>query len=398
MARADLHDRIQAERRLRTALGRAGAPAPVERRDGTRVQVGGRWLAGFSGHDYLGLAQQFEVAAALQDTAAREGVGAGGTPAAGIRHALHVQLEREIADWLEYPAALLFADAYLANLAVQQALLGEEGDVCVHDRLNRPSLFDATRLAGCRLRRYPHRDPEGALRQLELAGTGAALLASEGVFAIDGEIAPLRALTLAGQMQRALVYVDDAHGIGVLGPQGRGSVADAGLGVAQVPLLGIALDTALGGAGAVVVGESALIEHLAETARPWLLGGAPALPMAAAMRVAVRLARRDDWRRERLAERIAGFRRHAQRLGLRTAAGDTPIQLLAFGDEARPDAIAAQLDEAGYRVTAMRPPAVPEGHARLRITLSALHTEEQVAGLAEAIARVRDRLPLAAAG
>src|SRR5690606_32355327 len=151
-------------------------------------------------------------------------------------HALHAQLEQEMADWLGYPRALLFDSGYAANLAVQQALLGEDGDVCVQDRLNHASLLDATRLAGCRLRRYPHLDSEGAMRQLKHTPEDGAMLATEGVFSMDGDIAPLRSLALVARLQQALCYVDDAHGVGVVGDGGRGCVADAGLGVNEVPL------------------------------------------------------------------------------------------------------------------------------------------------------------------
>ena len=170
MARPDLHDRIQNQRRLREAQGRVRVRRTVGRRDGVRVEVDGKWLAGFCSNDYLGLSQQFEVTAALQDAASREGAGGTASHLVCGHHALHEQLEREMADWLGYPRALLFDSGFMANLAVQQALLSEDNDVCVQDRLNHASLLDATRLAGCRLRRYPHLDSEGAMRQLKKIG------------------------------------------------------------------------------------------------------------------------------------------------------------------------------------------------------------------------------------
>jgi 8-amino-7-oxononanoate synthase len=390
MARTDLHDRIQTLRTLRVAQARVRTRRTVGRRDGVRLEIDGHWLTGFCSNDYLGLAQQFEVVAALQDAASREGAGSTASHLICGHHALHEALEREIAEWLGYPRALLFGSGFIANLAVQQALLSEEDDVCVQDRLNHASLLDATRLAGARLRRYPHLDAEGAMRQLKGAADGAAMLVSDGVFSMDGDIAPLRSLSLVARMQQALFYVDDAHGIGVLGPHGRGSVAEAGLSVQEVPLQLITLGKALGGYGAVVVGEDALVQHLAETARPYIYTTALPPAQAAASLAAVRLARRDEWRREKLTTLIAAFRDGARRHGLELMASDTPIQPLLCGDEAATLAMSASLENAGFLVGAIRPPTVPEGKARLRVTLSALHTPQQVEALIEATARARD--------
>ncbi|OZB52235.1 MAG: 8-amino-7-oxononanoate synthase [Stenotrophomonas sp. 14-69-23] len=392
MARPDLLARLQDQRKLRQAQGRIRVRRSVGRRDGVRLEVGGKWLTGFCSNDYLGLSQQFEVVAALQDAAGREGAGSTASHLVCGHHVLHEQLEHEMADWLGYPRALLFDSGFMANLAVQQALLSEESDVCVQDRLNHASLLDATRLAGCRLRRYPHLDSEGAMRQLKNAADGAAMLATDGVFSMDGDVAPLRSLSLVARMQEALFYVDDAHGIGVVGEHGRGCVADAGLGVNEVPLQLATLGKALGGHGAVVLGEDSLIQHLAETARPYIYTTALPPAQAAASLAAVKLARRDHWRREKLAELIATFRDGARRNGLELMPSETPIQPLLCGDEATVMALATALEQSGFMVGAIRPPTVPEGRARLRITLSALHTIEQVQTLVEATARARDLL------
>lgn len=392
MARPDLLARLQDQRKLREAQGRIRVRRSVARRDGVRLDVGGKWLTGFCSNDYLGLSQQFEVVAALQDAAGREGAGSTASHLVCGHHVLHEQLEREMADWLGYPRALLFDSGFMANLAVQQALLSEDSDVCVQDRLNHASLLDATRLAGCRLRRYPHLDSEGAMRQLKNAADGAAMLATDGVFSMDGDIAPLRSLSLVARMQEALFYVDDAHGIGVVGEHGRGCVADAGLGVNEVPLQLATLGKALGSHGAVVLGEENLIQHLAETARPYIYTTALPPAQAAASLAAVKLARRDHWRREKLVELIAAFRDGARRNGLELMPSDTPIQPLLCGDEATVMALGAALEQSGFLVGAIRPPTVPEGRARLRITLSALHTVEQVKALVDATARARDLL------
>ena len=390
MSRPDLHQRVEDLRRLRVEQGRVRVRRTVSRRDGVRVEIDGRTLTEFCSNDYLGLAQQFEVVSALQDGAARDGAGAGASHLVSGHHAAHEALERELAEWLGYPRGLLFGSGFLANLAVQQALLLEDGDLCVQDRLNHASLLDASHLAGCRLRRYPHGDAEGALRQLRHAPEGAAMLATDGVFSMDGDVAPLRALTLVARMQQALLYVDDAHGVGVRGPDGRGSVAEAGLGPAEVPLQLATLGKALGGYGAVVVGDEALVQHLAETARPYIYTTALPPAQAAAALVAVRQARRDHWRREKLQALVDRFRAGASRHGLPLMQSDSPIQPLLGGDDASALALSAALESAGFLVTAIRPPTVAEGKARLRVTLSALHSPQDVDALVDALARSWD--------
>ncbi len=396
MPRPDLHERIAAAHARRAAQQRLRTRRTVLRRDGARCEVVGadgqpRWLRNFCSNDYLGLSQQFAVTNAAQERLAREGAGGTASHLVCGHAAAHEALEREIADWLQTPRALLFGSGYLANLAVVQALLGA-GDVCVQDRRNHASLIDAARLAGCALRRYPHADPEAALRQLRAAPEGAAMVATDGVFSMDGDIAPLRALALIAHVQRALLYVDDAHGIGVLGPEGRGSVADAGLTVEQVPLQLATLGKALGGYGAVVAGEADLIEHLAQTARPYIYTTALPPAQAAAALAAAKLARREAWRREKLHAGIARFREAAARRGFELLPSDTPIQPLPCGSEAAALAMAAALEQAGFWVVAIRPPTVPEGGSRLRIALSALHTPQDIDALVEALARARDAI------
>ncbi|TDK23105.1 8-amino-7-oxononanoate synthase [Luteimonas aestuarii] len=398
--RTDLRQRIAAQRAEREARALLRTRRTVLRRDGMRCEVQDgngtpRWLTNFCGNDYLGLAQQFAVAAALQDASSRMGTGAAASHLVCGHHAAHEALEREVAEWLEVPAALLFGNGYLANLAVVQSLLGDN-DVCVQDRLNHASLVDAARLSGCRLRRYPHADAEGALRQLRASPGGAAMLATDGVFSMDGDVAPLRELSLAARMQKALLYVDDAHGIGVLGPDGRGSVAEAGLDLRAAPLRLATLGKALGGYGAMVVGDAELVRHLAETARPYIYTTALPPAQAAATLAAVKLARREAWRREKLAALVARFRADAQRHGLELMPSDTPIQPVLCGGNATALAMSASLERDGFWVAAIRPPTVPEGRARLRVTLSAAHTDADVDALVDALAVARNRVGAAA--
>lgn len=389
MARTDFRQRIAAARAERIAHARVRTRRTATRRDGVRFEVDGQWLTGFCSNDYLGLSQHFAVVNALQDAASREGAGGVASHLVCGHHVMHTALEYEVAEWLGAPRALLFGSGFIANLAVLQALLGE-GDACVQDRLNHASLLDAARLAGCRLRRYPHADAEGALRQLRASPDGAAMLATDGVFSMDGDVAPLRQLALVARAQDALLYVDDAHGAGVLGPEGRGSVAAAGLDVDAVPLRLVTLGKALGSHGALVAGDADLIRHLAETARPYLYTTALPPAQAAASLAAVKLARRDQWRRDRLAAHVARFRQGASRRGFEPMPSETPIQPLPCGEDARAVAFAQALEAQGIWVAAIRPPTVPEGQARLRIAFSALHTGEDVDALLEALEWARD--------
>jgi 8-amino-7-oxononanoate synthase len=391
MPRPEIADRIEAQRIEREAHGRTRMRRSVARRDGVGCEVDGRWLLDFCGNDYLGLAQHFAVVDALQDNAARNGAGGVASHLVCGHHVTHDALEREMADWLGTPRALLFGSGYAANLAVVQSLLGD-GDACVQDKLNHASLIDAARLSGCRLRRYPHGDVEGAIRQLRALPEGAAMIATDGVFSMDGDLAPLRELALVARAQHALMYVDDAHGVGVHGPDGRGSAAAARLDVGQVPLQLATLGKALGSHGAVLCGDAALIQHIAETARPYIYSTAMPPAQAAASLAAVRLARREQWRRDKLQESIAHFRAGAQQRGLPLLPSDSPIQPLMCGDDRVATALSAALEARGFWVAAIRPPTVPEGGARLRITISAGHDRLQLDALLHVIEQARDQI------
>ncbi|HBD20872.1 MAG TPA: 8-amino-7-oxononanoate synthase [Arenimonas sp.] len=385
MPRIRLADRVAIARAERTANAALRPRREISAREGCRVVIDGRTLTSFCGNDYLGLGQHLDVVSAFQEASAWHGVGSTGSALVTGHHAEHAAFEREMAQWLGFERALFFGSGYQANLAVMQSLLAE-GDVCVQDKLNHACLIDGARLAGCELKRYPHLDVEAALRQLMSRRDGAAMLATDGVFSMDGDRAPLADLALVARAQDALLYVDDAHGIGVLGPEGRGSLAVAGLGAREVPLLLVPLGKAFGGQGAVLLGSEALVGHVAETARPYLFSTAPAPAMAAAMRASLKLIRTESWRRAKLASLVARFRRGAAALGLPLQESFTPIQPVVLGDNARALAASRSLEAQGYMVSAIRPPTVPEGQARLRVTLSVDHGETDVDGLLAALA------------
>lgn len=392
MPRIRLADRVAIARAERTANAALRPRREISAREGCRVIIDGRTLTSFCGNDYLGLGQHLDVVSAYQEASAWHGVGSTGSALVTGHHAEHAAFEREMAQWLGYERGLFMGSGYQANLAVMQSLLAE-GDVCVQDKLNHACLIDGARLAGCELKRYPHLDVEAALRQLMSRRDGAAMLATDGVFSMDGDRAPLADLALVARAQDALLYVDDAHGIGVLGPEGRGSLAVAGLGAREVPLLLVPLGKAFGGQGAVLLGSEALVGHVAETARPYLFSTAPAPAMAAAMRASLKLIRTEAWRRAKLASLVARFRRGAAALGLPLQESFTPIQPVVLGDNARALAASRSLEAQGYLVSAIRPPTVPEGQARLRVTLSVDHGEAEVDGLLAALAEAVKSAP-----
>ncbi len=392
MGRIRFADRLALARTERAARDALRPRRVIEGREGTRVLVDGRPLVNFCGNDYLGLGQHLDLVAALQEGAAWHGVGSTGSALVCGHHAEHAALEKDFAQWLGYERGLYFGSGYQANLAVMQSLLAE-GDVCVQDKLNHACLLDGARLSGAELKRYPHGDVEAAMRQLMSRREGAAMLATDGVFSMDGDQAPLADLALVARAQDALLYVDDAHGIGVLGPEGRGSLAVASLGAREVPLLLLPLGKAFGGQGAMLLGSTALVEHVAETARPYLFTTAPAPAMAAAMRASLKLVRKEAWRRAKLMSLVMRFRRGAAARGLPLQESFTPIQPLVLGDNASALAASKALEAAGFLVAAIRPPTVPEGQARLRITLSADHAEADIDGLLEALARAVNDSP-----
>ena len=351
------------------------------------LRIDGRELVAFCSNDYLGLAAEPRVVQALQDGAGRWGAGSGAAHLVTGHSAAHHALEEELAAFTQRPRALLFSTGYMANLGVLSALLGR-GDTAVEDRFNHASLIDAGLLSRARLRRYAHADAVAAEAMLADA-VGETLVASDGVFSMDGDLAPLPELAAAARRRGAWLMVDDAHGLGVLGENGRGSLSYYGLGIAEAPILLGTLGKAFGTFGAFVAGSEELIETLIQDARPYVYTTAPPPAVAEATRVAVRLAQAEDWRRERLAALVARFRAGAAAIGLPLLPSRTPIQPVLLGDAARALAWSAALEARGLLVTAIRPPTVPSASARLRVTLSAAHTEAQVDRLIEAFASVQ---------
>lgn len=355
--------------------------------DGVVAIVEGAPRTVFCSNDYLGLAHHPRVIAALRDAATHYGVGSGASHLVTGHSIEHQALEEELAAFSGRERALLFSTGYMANIGVASALIGR-ADHVFEDRLNHASLLDAGLLSGARFSRYAHCDTAALEARLAELESGTALVMTDGVFSMDGDIAPLDALAQVAQAKRAWLMVDDAHGIGVLGRSGRGTLEHFGLDARRVPILMGTLGKACGTFGAFVAGAEDLIEYLIQRARTHIYTTALPAAVACATRMALRLVDEESWRRERLSANVAHFRSLAQDAGIELAASQTPIQPIVLGTAERALAVSEALWQRGFWVTAIRPPTVPEGTARLRITLSAAHRDEQIDRLVEALADV----------
>ncbi|GLX89315.1 8-amino-7-oxononanoate synthase [Pseudomonas weihenstephanensis] len=355
----------------------------LESPQGPQVVVDGQPLLAFCSNDYLGLANHPQVIEAWQAGASRWGVG-GGASHLVIGHSRpHHALEEALAEFTARPRALLFSNGYMANMGAVTALAGQ-GDTVLEDRLNHASLLDAGLLSGARFSRYLHNDAASMASRLEKA-VGHTLVVTDGVFSMDGDVANLPALVHEARAKGAWLMVDDAHGFGPLGATGGGIVEHFGLSQHDVPVLVGTLGKAFGTSGAFVAGSEALIESLIQFARPYIYTTSQPPALACATLKSLELLRSEHWRREHLNALIRQFRAGAQQIGLQLMDSFTPIQPIMIGDSAEAVRLSQQLRERGVLVTAIRPPTVPVGSARLRVTLSAAHTEAQVQLLLNAL-------------
>ena len=355
----------------------------LESPQGPQVVVDGQPLLAFCSNDYLGLANHPQVIEAWQAGASRWGVG-GGASHLVIGHSRpHHALEEALAEFTARPRALLFSNGYMANMGAVTALAGQ-GDTVLEDRLNHASLLDAGLLSGARFSRYLHNDAASLASRLEKA-VGHTLVVTDGVFSMDGDVANLPALAREARAKGAWLMVDDAHGFGPLGATGGGIVEHFGLSQHDVPVLVGTLGKAFGTSGAFVAGSEALIESLIQFARPYIYTTSQPPALACATLKSLELLRSEHWRREHLNTLIRQFRAGAQQIGLQLMDSFTPIQPIMIGESAEAMRLSQQLRERGVLVTAIRPPTVPVGSARLRVTLSAAHTEAQVQLLLNAL-------------
>ncbi|MGB7904150.1 MAG: 8-amino-7-oxononanoate synthase [Steroidobacteraceae bacterium] len=389
MSRADA--RLAEELAQQAAAGRSRRRRTVEAREpgGVRVTVEGRECLAFCSNDYLGLADHPRIVAAFCEAARRWGVGSGASHLVSGHDAEHHALEEELAQFVARPRALLFSTGYMANLAIASVLVGR-GDAVLEDRLNHASLLDAGLGSGARFARFTHCDVAALRARLSKIGaTARTLVMTDGVFSMDGDVAPLREVAAACRETAAQLVVDDAHGFGVLGANGAGAVEEAGLDVDDVPILMCTLGKATGTFGAFVAGSPVLIESLLQRARTYIYTTALPPAIAAATRESLRVMRDEPWRRSLVLEHAARFRAGLTDLGLASLPSRTPIQPVLVGADDAAVNVSNALFEQGFWVPAIRPPTVPAGTARLRFTFSASHTSTQVEQLLAALRALR---------
>jgi 8-amino-7-oxononanoate synthase len=377
---------LERARVARAAAGLGRARRTLSSPQGARVVVDGRELVAFASNDYLGLANDPVIVAAAREGASRFGVGAGASHLVSGHFSPHALLETELAAFVRPCAgarAVTFSTGYLANLALLTTLCGRE-DAIFADRLNHACLNDGALLSRARLIRYPHRDVEALRGRLGAAKARRKVIATDAVFSMDGDLAPLPHLLALADEFDATLLVDDAHGFGVLG-DGRGTLAHFGLASERIVYMGT-LGKAAGVAGAFVAAHPAVIEALVQTARPYIYTTAPPPLLASALRASLAIIRDDAARRTHLVSLIARFRERMSPLPWLLADSKTAIQPLIVGANATVVALADALWARGFWVPAIRPPTVPQGTARLRIALSAAHSAADVDALAAALA------------
>jgi 8-amino-7-oxononanoate synthase len=356
---------------------------------GPHVRVDGRELLAFCSNDYLGLAAGQALVQALQDGARRWGVGSGASHLVSGHYAVHDALEARLAAFVGCERALYFSTGYMANAGILPALVGR-GDAVFADRLNHASLIDGALLTRADVHRYPHVDLSALERMLAASNARRKLIVTDSVFSMDGDVAPLAGLLALAERFDAWLVIDDAHGFGVLGPQGRGTVAEAALASWRLIYMGT-LGKAAGVAGAFVAGHADVIEWLVQRARTYIFttGAPPAV--AQALLKSVDLIEAGDARRSHLAALIAQLQGELRLRRWQVLPSRTPIQPVVIGDNAETVAVARALWDSGLWVPAIRPPTVPAGSARLRITLSASHTRNDVTRLAHALNELEAR-------
>lgn len=358
---------------------------PWQQASATQLTYDDSLLLNFASNDYLGLARHPEVKQAAVEALQVAGVGSTSAALVCGQSRYHSALEERLAAFLGKPKALLFNSGYSANLAVLSTFLNTQSAV-FQDRLNHASLLEGGLHSGAYFRRYRHGDM-AHLEQLLSQQQRHTLVATDGVFSMDGDIAPLPALLSLCQQHKALLYVDDAHGFGVLGANGKGSAEHAGIPSAAMPLTMVTLGKTLGVSGAAVVGEAHLIDYLQQFAKPYIFTTAMPPALAAAALKALALIQEEPWRRQKVVSLAQYFRQEAIRLGYTMAPSNTPIQPLIVGTNEAALRLSQWLFEQGVLVTAIRPPTVPQGTARLRVTLTAAHSRADVDTLLRLLAQ-----------
>jgi len=371
-----------AERKL---IGRYRSQRTREGEQGIKVNIDGQGFLSFCSNDYLGLAAHPALKKAFIAAVDKEGVGSGAAHLLTGHSHYHEALEQRLAEFMGQEAVLLFSSGYQANMGIIDALMSQ-GDLLIQDKLNHASLLDGARLSAAKSVRYQHNDMAALERRLEQSNQiEQKLIVSDGVFSMDGDLAPLTEIMALAQQNNAGVLIDDAHGLGVLGQQGRGCIEHWQLDQQALPIVMGTFGKAFGTAGAFVAADKVVIETLIQQARPYVYTTAQPAAITAATLASLTLVQEESWRREKLQALISQFRAGAKDLGLNLLDSSTAIQPLLIGDDKRAIKIGKALEEKGILVGVIRPPTVAEGSARLRITLSANHTEQHIIQLLNAL-------------
>lgn len=385
MSQLPWHDELDAALSERKAAGRYRQPRLRLGEQGVNIEVDGKAMLSFCSNDYLGLAAHPDIKQAFKQAIDKEGVGSGAAHLLTGHSHYHQQLEDALAEFTGQPRVLLFSTGYMANLGVIDGLLAR-GDAVIQDKLNHASLLDGGRLTEAEQLRYPHADMARLHKRLHNAATARhRMIVSDGVFSMDGDLAPLPDIMALAKQHRAAVVIDDAHGFGVIGKDGRGTVSHFDITPDEAPIQVGTLGKAFGTGGAFVAADEIVIETLVQQARSYVYTTAQPPAVAAATLASLKLVQTEAWRREHLQALIQQFRQGAEQLGLDLMPSETPIQPVVIGDDKKALAIGEKLEQQGILVGVIRPPTVPQNTARLRITFSASHSDKDVEKLLNAL-------------
>lgn len=391
---SNLLDSLQADLEKRQTLGLMRQRRLLDSPQAEHITANGQPFLSFCSNDYLGLANDAALVTALQQAAAEAGVGSGASNLITGHHRYHDQLEQALAAFVGKPAALLFSTGYMANIGVISALMGRE-DAVFSDKLNHACLNDGAFLSRASHHRFPHNDVDVLEKLLQSSTARHKLIAADGVFSMDGDLAPLAEYLALCERYDAYLYVDDAHGFGVLGPQGRGSLKHLGLESPRLIMMGT-LGKAAGVAGAFVAGEKVVIEYLIQHANSYIYTTPAPPPLSAALLASLNEIEHGDARRKQLFDMIALLKSELSLTRWQLLPSSTAIQPLVVGDTHEALALSQYLQARGILVPAIRPPTVPVNTSRLRISMSATHNEANVRALIHALHAAEREIPAGA--
>jgi 8-amino-7-oxononanoate synthase len=356
----------------------------VQSAQDTHVQIAGKQYLNFCSNDYLGLANHPRLIERQKKALDSYGCGSGASHLVCGHSQAHHQLEEELADFIGVESTLLFSSGYMANMGIMNTFLSRH-DGIFEDRLNHASLIDAGLSAKAKMKRYVHSDSSNLNQLLEKSNTKHKLIVSDAVFSMDGDIAPITELVEIAEKNSAWLMLDDAHGFGVLGKSGKGSIEHAQLNTNQIDIYMATLGKSMGVSGAFVAGSHELIETLIQFSRSYTYTTAMPAVLAETLRESLLLLQDESWRRKKLNDLIQYFKKCTNQIDIQLMPSETAIQPIMIGDNTRAITLANKLMKQGIYVTAIRPPTVPENTARLRITLSANHSKEDIDKLLECI-------------